>query len=91
MDDMERKNTKDKMIVKIGGSMGFKIKGNPYENIEATSFLTIEKEVPSDMSNKELQDFFNRIDKLLAEEAANKIKIAKETYTKKVLNLKNAI
>lgn len=76
------------MNVKVGGSMGYKIQGAPYESIDAMSIITIEKEVPDDFSAEKLQEFSDRITNMLEKDIVKKLKTAIETYKEKVNKLK---
>ena len=75
------------MKVKIGGTMGFKKTGKPYENVDATTFFEIEKDVPEE----ELSALFDKVNKILSEEATKKMVVAYKTYREKISNLERMI
>ena len=87
----DKESTTKKMKIVIGGTMGFKIQGNSYESINADTYFTIEKEVDADFPKEALRKFFDKTNKILEEEAVKKMKIAYDTYRKKINNIKNSV
>ena len=61
------------MKITVGGSMGFKKQGKPYESIDANTFFTIEKEVPDDWPKEKLEELFNKTNDII------EIKLSSET------------
>ena len=79
------------MKIICGGSMGFKKTGRAYENVDATTYFSIEKEVPADWPREELTKFFDKVNTILAEEATKKMVVAYKTYKEKVVELERLL
>ena len=73
--------------ITIGGSMGFKKTGKPYENVDATTYFSIEKEIPENMPEDQLRELFDKVNKILAEEATKKMVVAYKVYKKDIVDL----
>ena len=82
----------DKTIkITCGGSIGYKKTGKPYENVDATTYFSIEKEVPADWPKEELTKFFDKVNTILAEEAVKKMVVAYKIYKEKVVGLERLL
>ena len=79
------------MKISIGGSMGFKKTGKPYENVDAMTYFSIEREFDEEPSKKELGELFDKVNKVLAEEATKKMVVAYKTYKEKVSKLEELL
>lgn len=76
------------MKMTIGGSMGFKIQGKPYETIEANSYLSIEIENSDGLTDEAILKLKEKIDRSLKEDATNKLKNAFDIYKNRVEHLR---
>jgi hypothetical protein len=79
------------MKVTIGGTMGFKKTGKPYENVDATTYFSIEKDIPEEECEKDIPELFNKVNKILAEEATKKMVLAYKTYRDKIANIEKIL
>jgi len=80
------------MKIKVGGSIGFKIIGKPYESIDASTVFSVEKEVPDDTSFEEIEeDMFNKTNQILEKESLKKMKIAYKAYQEKMDRIRSMI
>jgi hypothetical protein len=75
------------MKITIGGSMGFKKTGKPYENIDSMTYFSIEKDVPEEMVEQTTKELNEKVNKILAEEATKKMIMAYKTYRDKIVKL----
>jgi hypothetical protein len=75
------------MKITIGGSMGFKKTGKPYENIDSMTYFSIEKDVPEEMVEQTTKELNEKVNKILAEEATKKMVMAYKTYRDKIVKL----
>jgi len=79
------------MKITIGGAMGFKVQGLPYESIDASAVFTVEKEFPdgTPINSEEIEKISDKVNKILTSEAMKKIKIAVKEYHGQVTSLKD--
>lgn len=77
--------------ITIGGSMGFKKIGKPYENIEAITYFSIEEENSNNFSEEEITKLHEKVNKILAEEAVKKMILAYKTYKEKLNSLEKLL
>jgi len=73
------------MKVNIGGSMGFKKTGRPYENVDSMTYFSIEKEINEETADEEIRALSDKVNKVLAEEATKKMVVAYKTYRDKII------
>ncbi len=79
------------MKINVGGTIGFKIIGKPYETIEATTSFSTEKEVPDNFSKEALEEFFDKTNNILSREATKKMQIAVNEYKQKIIKLREVL
>jgi hypothetical protein len=68
------------MKITCGGSMSYKKTGKPYENVDAMTFFSVEKEVSSDWTEEQTEALHAKVNEILVKESAKKFKVAYETY-----------
>jgi hypothetical protein len=73
------------MKISIGGSMGFKKTGKPYENVDSMTYFSIEKEIDEENADEEIKLLSDKVNKVLAEEATKKMVVAYKTYRDKII------
>lgn len=76
------------MKVKVSGTIGYKLQIGPYEPVDVSSFIEVEKEVELDEQIIELQE---KIDTILLNDINKKVKLACANYKNVKEILKRAI
>jgi len=79
------------MKITVGGSMGFKKTGKPYENIDSMTYFSIEKDVPEEIVEQATKELNEKVNKILAEEATKKMIVAYKTYRDKITKLETLL
>lgn len=81
------------MKITVGGTMGFKIQGRPYESIDVSSVFTLEKDFPDGqkINQEELDILFDKSTKRLAGDAIKKLAVAIKEYNTTVKKYRELI
>jgi NH3-dependent NAD+ synthetase len=78
------------MKIKVGGNIGYKIQGKPYESIDVSSYCLIEVE-RDELTESNYEELNEKINELIKKENRKKLKLAIGEYKDSLEKIRSVI
>ena len=78
------------MVVKIGGSIGYKLTAKPYESVDINAFISIEKDLEK-VTDEDIELMNEDINKKLESQLIKRMEKAIELYKDKMLKIRGNV